>query len=61
VITVQIIALPLAWSMTTSEKWYLGVLLFAAALVGLTGIHPEVLGRAGGQRPEALTGSTRPR
>lgn len=47
VITVQLLAVPVAWSMLTSQKWYLGVVLMAAAVVGLTGLHPAVLGRAG--------------
>lgn len=46
VITVQLLALPVSWSMLGSEKWYLGAVLGAAALVGLTGVHPEVLGTA---------------
>lgn len=51
VITLQLIALPVAWTMLTSEKWYLGTLLLVAALAGLTGLHPSVLGRAGGEEP----------
>jgi hypothetical protein len=64
VITIQLFALAVAWSMTTSEKWYLGVLLLAAALVGLTGIHPEVLGRAGRRGAEddaSASSASRPR
>jgi hypothetical protein len=53
VITLQLIALPVAWTMLTSEKWYLGALLLVAAVVGLTGLHPSVLGRAGGEEARA--------
>lgn len=63
VITVQLIALPVAWTMLNSQKWYLGIVLLVAAIVGLTGIHPSVLGRAGGQRPQIdrSAAPTRPR
>jgi hypothetical protein len=61
VVTVQILALPVAWSALTSEKWYLGGLLLGAALVGLTGVHPDVLGRAGGERQRQPESSTPPR
>jgi hypothetical protein len=53
VITLQLLALPVAWTMLTSEKWYLGALLLVAALAGLTGLHPSVLGRAGGEESGA--------
>ena len=52
VITIQFFVLAVAWSMATSQKWYLGVLLLGAALVGLTGLHPDVLGRARDDGPE---------
>jgi hypothetical protein len=49
VITAQLLALPVAWSMIGSEKWYLGAVLMVAGVIGLTGVHPAVLGRAGGE------------
>lgn len=53
VITVQLLAVPVAMSMLASEKWYLGVLLITAAVVGLTGAHPAVLGSARGEDQDA--------
>jgi hypothetical protein len=63
VITVQLLALPVGWSALSSEKWYIGVVLLSGALLGLSGVHPAVLGRAGGgvDDPGAAEPLTRPR